>query len=261
MPLKRIVADYTDEGAWAILLLFPILVLGALVWGGRAGLRNLKDRCRRFESGDWEGLLDDYHETEDLLAERFEERAAQLAADEPTDEELQARRIRRSLRLGRAGELSRAARALESSRPAPVTEATIQTLRELHPAAPSPIPEWVATFEPVDSCLLSPEILHAALSSAPSLSAGGPSGLVYEHYRDILGDSPDTFAVFHSVCCLIARGLVPPRARAALSSSRLLAMAKPVQGGPDGVRPLAVGEVLHRLVARAVGLQYRERFR
>jgi hypothetical protein len=53
---------------------------------------------------------------------------------------------------------------------------------------------------------------------------------------------------------------VPPHARAALSSSRLLAMAKPVAGGSDGIRPLAVGEVLHRLVARAVGLQYGERF-
>ncbi|GAQ92922.1 hypothetical protein with reverse transcriptase-like domain [Klebsormidium nitens] len=31
-------------------------------------------------------------------------------------------------------------------------------------------------------------------------------------------------------------------------------MAKRVEGGPDGVRPLAVGEVLHRLVARAVDL-------
>jgi hypothetical protein len=114
-------------------------------------------------------------------------------------------------------------------------------------------------FEPVDTCLLRSEILHAALTSAPSLSAGGPSGLVYEHYRDILGDAPGAFAIFHSVCCLIARGLVPTRARAALSSSRLLAMAKRVAGGPDEIRPLAVGEVLHRLVARVVGLQYRER--
>jgi hypothetical protein len=121
LPLKRIVADHTDEGAWAILFLFPIPVLGALVRGGSAGLRNLKDRCRRFKSGDWESLLDDHHEAEELLAERFEEGehgAAQLA-DGPTDEEVHARRIRRSLRLGRAGELSRAAWALESSRPAP----------------------------------------------------------------------------------------------------------------------------------------------
>jgi hypothetical protein len=36
--------------------------------------------------------------------------------------------------------------------------------------------------------------------------------------------------------------------------------AEPIDGQPDGVRPLAVGEVLHRLVARAVGLQLRYRF-
>jgi hypothetical protein len=132
----------------------------------------------QFGSGDWEGLLDDHYEAEELLAERFKkgERGATQLADGPTDEEAQARRIRRSPRLGRAGELSRAARALELSRSAPVTEETIQTLRELHPAAPFPIPDWVATFEPVDTCLLSPETLHAALTSAPSLSAGGPSG-------------------------------------------------------------------------------------
>jgi hypothetical protein len=59
---------------------------------------------------------------------------------------------------------------------------------------------------------------------------------------------------------LVARGQMPPRAQAALSSCRLLAMAKPIDSQPDGVRPLAVGEVLHRLVARAVGLQLRDRF-
>jgi hypothetical protein len=54
------------------------------------------------------GLLDDHHKAEELLAERFEEGehgAAQLA-DGPPNEEAQARRIRRSLWLGRAGELS-----------------------------------------------------------------------------------------------------------------------------------------------------------
>jgi hypothetical protein len=61
-------------------------------------------------------------------------------------------------------------------------------------------------------------------------------------------------AAFHVVCSLVARGQMPPRARAG-SSCRLLAMAKPIDGQPDGVRPLAVGEVLHRLVARAVGVQ------
>jgi hypothetical protein len=37
-------------------------------------------------------------------------------------------------------------------------------------------------------------------------------------------------------------------------------MAKPIDSQPDGVRPLAVGKILHRLVARAVDLQLRDRF-
>jgi hypothetical protein len=50
-------------------------------------------------------LLNDHHEAEELLAERFEEGehgAAQLA-DGPTDEEAQARRICRSFWLGQGG--------------------------------------------------------------------------------------------------------------------------------------------------------------
>jgi hypothetical protein len=149
-------------------------------------------------------------------------------------------------------ELSRAARALRQSRLAPTTEGTIETLRQLHPAAPSPIPPWVADFEPDESFQLDAAVLSRALSTAPSLSAGGPSGLLYEHYRDVLAEDPAAFAAFHVVCSLVARGQMPPRARAALSSCRLLAMVKPIDGQPDGVGPLAIGEVL--------GLQLRDRF-
>ena len=260
LPLRRIVADPTDEGAWALFLLIPLLVLGALDRGGGAGLRNLKERCRRFESGDWAGLLSEHREAEDRLAETQEADGHDAELGEPTDEVAQERRIRRSLRLGRAGELSRAARALEQSRPAPITDETVQTLRELHPAAPSPIPPWVPEHVPDDLIQIDPEVLHAALMSCPSCAAGASSGMVYEHFRDIFGDRPDAFAVLVEVCDVLVRGEVPPRARAALSSSRLLAMAKPVPGGPDGIRPIAVGEMLHRLVARTVGMQLRQRF-
>jgi hypothetical protein len=57
-----------------------------------------------------------------------------------------------------------------------------------------------------------------------------------------------------------ARGQLPPRARAALSSCRLLAMAKSVVDGPDGVRPIAVAEVFQRLISRAIALQMRDAF-
>jgi hypothetical protein len=92
--------------------LFPALVLGALDRGGGAGTRNLNARCRRFESGEWEALLAEHHEREDELAEEREEREGGPRGDgEPSDAVAQEHRIRRCLRLGRAGELSRAARA------------------------------------------------------------------------------------------------------------------------------------------------------
>jgi hypothetical protein len=99
--------DPLDEGAWAVLLLFPALVLGALDRGGGAGTRNLNARCRRFESGDWEALLAEHHEREDELAEEREEReGGAQGVREPSAAVAQERRIRRCLRLGHAGELS-----------------------------------------------------------------------------------------------------------------------------------------------------------
>jgi hypothetical protein len=96
--------------------------------------------------------------------------------------------------------------------------------------------------------------------TAPRLSAADLSGVLYEHYRDILLEDTSIFSQFHGVCSQLARGQLPPQARAALSSCRLLAMVKPVVDGPDGVRPIAVAEVFQRLISRAIALQMRDTF-
>jgi hypothetical protein len=86
LPLKRIKADPLDEGAWAVLLLFPALVLGALDRGGGADTRNLNARCRRFKSGDWKALLAEHHKREEELAEEREEReGGAQGGGEPSD--------------------------------------------------------------------------------------------------------------------------------------------------------------------------------
>jgi hypothetical protein len=93
--LRRILLD---EGAWAVLLLFPALVLGALDKGSGAGTRSLNARCRQFESGDWEALLAEHHEREDELAEEREERErGAQGGGEPSDAVALERRIRRCL--------------------------------------------------------------------------------------------------------------------------------------------------------------------
>jgi hypothetical protein len=84
--------------------------------------------------------------------------------------------------------------------------------------------------------------------------------MIYELYRDILLEHPATFLPFFAVCSHMACGEVPPRAQAALSSCRLLALAKAVPDGPDGVRPIAIAEVLQRLVSRSIAMQMRDAF-
>jgi hypothetical protein len=117
-----------------------------------------------------------------------------------------------------------------------MTHCRVPVRLNLAQSSQSPIPPWVADFEPDKSFQLDAAVLSRALSTAPSLSAGGPSGLLYEHYRDVLAEDSTAFAAFHVVCSLVARGQMPPRARAALSSCRLLAMGIVSKHFYSGVR-------------------------
>ncbi|GAQ93619.1 hypothetical protein KFL_017180010, partial [Klebsormidium nitens] len=186
--------------------------------------------------------------------------AEQARGGAPSDEDDEARRMRRCLALCRVGELSRAARVLDPAHMAPDSEATLQVLRDLHPEAPSVLPDWLPDFHPDDAFQLDPDAVRRALEGASRLLAGGLSGMIYELYRDILLEHPATFLPFFAVCSHMARGEVPPRAQAALSSCRLLALAKAVPDGPDGVRPIAIAEVFQRLVSRSIALQMRDAF-
>ena len=165
-------------------------------------------------------------------------------------------RIRRCMRLARAGELSRAVRALAVSPSAPPTEATLSTLISLHPSLPRPLPEWVAEFTPTTSFSLTEEALHGALATAPREAASGPSGWLFEHVRDIFLAGGALFQSFFSICSTIAAGSISPTVAALLGTSRLEAFTK----DPAGVRPIAIGEVFYRLIGRAVFRQLRSTF-
>ena len=57
---------------------------------------------------------------------------------------------------------------------------------------------------------------------------------------------------------LLVDGLVPPSIIPLLAVCSFTPLAKPLPKG--GIRPLAVGEVLRRVTARAICLQYRSQF-
>jgi hypothetical protein len=158
-----------------------------------AGIRELRDRVRRFEAGKWGELAAERHQfAETYRASRGsrEQRqpegvptGAEAAARERDDE---ARRRQRARALPGAGELSRAVRALAVSLSAPDTEETEAELRRLHPAAePVGIPDWVPTFAPQSEFVVEEEHLREALKTAPRQSAGGWSQWLYEHLKPI----------------------------------------------------------------------------
>ena len=91
----------------------------------------------------------------------------------------------------------------------------------------------------------------AAIRSFPNGSAGGPDRLKPQHLKDVIQgvdiveDSPFLCALTE-FCNLVLRGNVPDEVRPFFFGATLVALRK--QSG--GVRPIAVGCTLHRLIAR-----------
>ena len=93
-----------------------------------------------------------------------------------------------------------------------------------------------------------------AIRSFPCGSAGGPDCLRPQHLKDILQSARDDDSPFlqtlASFCALVLEGRVPDVVRPFFFGATLVALEK--QSG--GVRPIAVGCTLRRLVAKIAGL-------
>lgn len=84
----------------------------------------------------------------------------------------------------------------------------------------------------------------------------GPSGWLFEHLRDSFLVGDEVFVPFHQVCSHVAAGRVPSQVASILGACHPLAINK----GGGGMRPIAIGEVLHHcIVGRAVIWKLRSR--
>ena len=148
-------------------------------------------------------------------------------------------------------------KALVPSTPGEGSAATLRILQNLHPAAPDTLPEWLNNFCPSQPFTLDEQVLKSSLHNAPRLSAGGPSGWRFEHLKELCdpNDASGLFPTLFAICSLFASGQAVPWVCKALGMSRLLAMAKPETGG---IRPIAIGEILTRLIGRVIVVQLRD---
>ena len=104
------------------------------------------------------------------------------------------------------------------------------------------------------SLSISAEAISLAIRSFPHGSAGGPDGLRPQHLKDLIGTSAiegsasyQLLTALSSFANLVLEGRTPPSIRPAFFGASLIALEK--KGG--GIRPIAVGSTLRRLVAKA----------
>ncbi|CAI5968221.1 unnamed protein product [Closterium sp. NIES-64] len=247
--LVRIAQDPEAAGPTFLLAAAPTLFLVPATPPDRSHTAAIATRISRFGRGEWAELVSDALGRRTPLPRRTGHRS-RTATDPSTADE---RRIARCLRLAACNETSRACAALESAEAAPDTQGTIQRLQSKHPNAERPTPAWQSSFQG-SPLVLSVDHLRRAIFTAPRGSSGGPSGWVAEHLRDTFLAFPQSLHFLLAVYQQWLRGRCAPATRSLLASSTLVALAK----SNMDVRPIAIGEVLVRILSRAVCLQLRD---
>ena len=251
VALRRAVSSPESTAGMKLLHLLPRLLLCPLPRGQKGLQGVVVERCRRFLRGEWEQLF--------ALHPAFEQRVQAEVTDERVA--LDAKR------LIRLGEFSKAVERLKKSMPAPPTEATVAALEGLHPGPNSSIPAGPAADAPTPPpVVLLWEHFEAVMKDLPRASSPGPSQLRWEHLGTMYqGGAGDLLFRF---CRQLVSGDLPVAARPWFGGARLVAMLKdldadgrPIPTPLGRVRPIAMGEVVRKLVGKVVCKQLAPEFR
>ncbi|CAI5961540.1 unnamed protein product [Closterium sp. NIES-64] len=205
----------------------------------------------RAVGGVWEGRWRELFDSAMVAARPAVRPLAYTCSDQDPD----AIRLSRCRSRCKVGEWSRGLACLTAGELARPSEAMVQSLREKHPASTSEVPQWVRDFT-VDAPQRPPltaDILARTIHTAARASAAGPSGWVTEHLRDTFLTEPSCLSHLLEVFNQWVAGQVPERARPWLAASNLVGLSKP----NGDVRPVAIGEVLPRILARALCISLR----
>ena len=190
-------------------------------------------------AGRWEHLAS--------TAQREAQRRASRRGNAPTPCGLEGRALANEVqRRLHKGEWRHAASLLQSRGLAPPTAATRAALERKLVGGPNdllPSRERRAGGGPgVDR-----DALYRALQGAPASSAPGPSGTRFAHYQAFTGHAR-ALTWLGALCDRVANGDVPESAVDLLALTKLTPLLK----DNGGIRPIAGGECLRKLTARAL---------
>ena len=158
---------------------------------------------------------------------------------------------RRALALTNSGHVSRAVSALLRSTlplPDPNKPETITRLKQLLPSGPDPalLPKPPANTAKV--IVQTDKKFKQLVRQLANGAAPGPSGWTGEMLRTLLRDKECVDGLV-KIVELLRNGAMPPELKPYLTASRLIPLSKPNRD----IRPICVGEVLHKLAAKHAG--------
>ena len=216
---------------WKLFCLLPLWLLRRSGNSQRVPKEELFRRFDLFHEGAWGDLMQEARPS-------LNERQHRSHAD---SEEKRAEAACRKVKLG---EVSRARQCLTGACLAPGTDATHTEMQSKRPQATQRIiPREALEFVPDRPR----KMFMKSLKSAPRGASPGPGGCTYEHLRTLL-DDPDTFNLLLEALTSLAQASLPPEIATALSK-------------PDGgVRGIATGCSVRRLVARTLAKQFASEF-
>ena len=216
-------------------MLLPRMLLNRPRRGGLIPRKQLENRFRRFQEGEWTQLLSEGQES-----------AAQAHRSS-------VRRETEHLALcgWRLGELSPA--RLEGAQLAPGDLTTLRALTDPDRRPPKPrepLTEEVATAQPITPFELDPSEFLLCRRTARRGAAPGPSGMTSDYLIPLLVSDHDS-DLFCQMGSLLATGNIPTEVLEGFRLGRLTASRE-----PDGdVRGIVVGDIKRRLVARSMAKQ------
>ncbi len=233
--LKNLFYDSRANPSDTRVALLPKLVLGMPARGGRkhASLAQIIfSRLARWRAGQFDDLFKEACKV-----------ASRLASKTRADSAARAKRL---LAMGFA---SKAVRALDAARVLEATPKVIRQLKEKHPDAPPPTELPEATASPHVTTESTRKAIHAFHRG----SAPGPTGLRAEHLQDCLAAASfgTAEAMLYEIAewvNMVAQGNGTADLHSWLAAARLIPLAKT----DDGVRPIAIGEVLRRIVGKCL---------
>jgi hypothetical protein len=242
-PTQKVANHNASLDDFTCLLIFPKSILSLLPSRENRGALSagsiIRDKLRRRVEGEEMAF--------------FEEAAGTARSRvQPTGlPALDEARLRRARGLKCQGAFRKAAQALSSAPQAPKGEATVSLLQPLYPPpTQGPKPDRAHLYSPLT---LNAEDIQASLRIFLKGSAPGASALRHSHIEGMItAPSPQAAATaleaLVSLENTLASGRAPSSFATWLCGALLTALAKPNRS----VRPIAVGELIRRLVAKCL---------